>query len=474
MTTQTDPFARYRSLVDDWTAFQATIKRPLPVTIWANPLKITPDQLAAHLTDSGVPHEPIPWFPGGFRLPADLKPGLRWEYVAGLFHVQEEVALLPTLLLDTQPGERVLDLCAAPGNKTAQLSLDLHNRGTLVANDRNIGRMRAARQGLNRLGLINVTVTTMDGGNYPRASGLFDKVLVDVPCTCEGTCRKDPSLLRQPVNSAKLVGVQKALLRKAVQRTRPNGRIVYATCTFAPEENELIVDAILQEMGELVRVVPVTLPDGFVASPGLTEWDGQPIDPSLAHAIRVWPHQNDTGGFFIAVLERTAVSASSVDEVETAVFQVEEEREPWLSILHDRFGLAPSLFDDYLLFRPSRKRLYLFNRDHRPPEKPAPDSIGMHFMRVEGRYPKLTTGAAMLFGQQATKNVVDLTADQVRAFFFLQPIAVTAVQASQIEGNGYVIVRYETAVVGQAVYYADHQQLDSLFPKAWQRDHVDL
>lgn len=468
--TDSQPFARYRDIIDDWDAFQESVQRPLPTTIWANPLKTTPQQLAQLLRTANIPHEPISWYPGAFNLPPDFKPGLRWEYLAGLYQVQEAVALLPVLLLDMQPGQRVLDLCAAPGNKTAQMSVALQNRGTVVANDRSAGRMRAARQTFNRLGLVNITATTVDGGNYSRHAGDFDRILADVPCTCEGTCRKDSSLLTRPVNSAKLVGSQTALLRKAVQRCLPGGRIVYATCTFAPEENEQVVDTILREFGDEVALVPARLPDGFVYSSGLTAWEGQALHPALAHAVRVWPHQNDTGGFFMAVLQK-ADGAVPPDAVEPTA--VAEERQPWLDILQGRFGLEPSLFDAYHIFRPSRKRVYIVNRDHQPPERPSPDSIGMHFMRVDGRYPKLTTAAAMLFGAHATRNVVDLRPEQVTAFIARQEFVLDAAQQAQVTDNGYIMLRWRGVWLGQGAYYADGHRVESLFPKAWSRPAIE-
>ena len=127
-----DYFERYREMIEDWDEFKAAVKRPLPTTIWANPLKLTPDELFNLMAEAGVNLTPIPWYPGSFRLPDDVMPGLRWEYLAGLYQVQEEAALLPALLLNPQPGERVLDLCAAPGNKTAQMGAMMQNRGTLM------------------------------------------------------------------------------------------------------------------------------------------------------------------------------------------------------------------------------------------------------------------------------------------------------------------------------------------------------
>lgn len=477
------PFSRYQSIIDDWDAFQDVIKRPLPTTIWANPLKTTPEQLVQLLTDAGIAHEPIPWYPGGFKLAADFKSGLRWEYLAGLYHVQEAVSMLPVMFMNIQPGDRVLDLCAAPGNKTAQISVLLNNGGTVVANDRNPGRMRAARQTFNRLGLVNVTTTTADGGSISKQAGLFDKVLADVPCTCEGTCRKDVSLLKKSVKSSKLVGSQTALLRKAVQLCKPGGRVVYSTCTFAPEENEMVVNKILEASGGTLRMVEVTPPDGFVTTAGLTEWEDQTFDPSLQHALRVWPHHNDSGGFFVAVLEKKEFNSKeqrvegTKEENEILLplaLNVNEEREPWIEVVTARYGVETAVFDPYTLFRVGKKKVYLVNADHQPLQKPMPDAIGMHFMRVDGRYPKMTTGAATVFAPHITRNLIDITPEQAVDFIARREFPIQAAQLTNCTGNGYVMLRFKGVWIGQGTLYMDkvgeNGRIQSMFPKAWSRE----
>ncbi len=467
------PFSRYRNIVDDWNAFQDSIKRPLPVTLWTNSLKITPEQLQHSLQQANLTPAPISWYPGAFRLPPNVKPGHQWQFMAGLYQVQEEVAMLPVCLLDPQPGERVLDLCAAPGNKTAQIAVAMRNTGTVVANDRNPGRMQATRQTLNRLGLVNVTTTTYDAANFPREAGQFDRVLADVPCSCEGTCRKGSG----PITSATeaeirtLTGTQLAILRKAVQLCRPGGRIVYATCTFAPEENELVVDTVLAEFGEAIQVVPVA-DVGLRMAAGVTEWNGRSLHPSLAHTRRIWPHQNDTGGFYVAVLAKTKETHQTVPPTYTPLPpHTTEEPTPWLNIVCARFGIPPQKFAPFRIIRRSRRGVYLLNRDHLPPARPNPDACGMFFMRTDGRFPKLTTAAALFCGHWATQNFIPLTPEQIYPFLTRQDIRLTPAQTTHCTGQGYVIARFANHPLGIGIYLppANGQPalLRSLFPKAW-------
>lgn len=466
-------FERYRDLIEDWDAFAAAVQRPLPTAIWANPLKIAPEKLQHLMAESGVVLTPVPWYPGAFHLPADVMPGLRWEYLAGLYQVQEEAALLPALLLDPQPGERVLDMCAAPGNKTAQMGAMMQNRGTLIANDRSNGRMRAARHAFSRMGLVNVTTMTQDGSNLPAEMGLFDKIMVDVPCSCEGTCRKDPSVFKRSSVGAsrKIARIQTALLRKAVQLCRPGGRIVYATCTFAPEENELVIDAILRESGDHLRLGSAAVP-GLTSSPGLTEWQGQQLHPDLHLASRIWPQQNDTGGFFVAVLEKVSGSQYSVNG--NQFLGIEAEMEPWLGIVTGRFGFDETVFAGLDIVPWSKRGVYLVSQNQQLPTEPRLDSPGLFFVRAGSRYPKMTTAATLLLGQHATRNRINLSPEQTQAYLQRQTFIPNEAQTAALTDTGFIIVCYRGYPLGLAVFHTKSNEIESHFPKAWSRTDVQL
>jgi len=298
-----DPVERYAPLVDDPDAFRAACDRPLPAVVRVNTLKATPDRVREALAAEGVAAEPVGWHDGLFRLP-DGSPGRNWPYFHGWLYGQEEVSVLPGLALRPDPGERVWDACAAPGSKTTQLAALMDDAGTLVANDRNLGRLSALRHNADRLGVTNAVVTNRDARNFPLSAvgvDAFDRALVDAPCSCEGTVRKNPDVREEwSLDHVRSVaGVQKGILRRAVQATRPGGRVVYSTCTFAPEENEAVVDHVLDR--EDCRVGDLDLP--VETRPGVTEWEGASFDPAVTRTRRIYPHLNDTGGFYCAALE---------------------------------------------------------------------------------------------------------------------------------------------------------------------------
>ena len=301
-----NPLERYAPLVDDTDSFFAACERPLPSVVRVNTIKTDPERVRRALDDEEVSYEPVDWHDGLLRLP-DASPGTNWPYFHGWLHGQEEVSAVPALALDPQPGEKVWDSCAAPGSKTTQLSAMMDDRGVVVGNDNNLGRLSSLRHNAERLGVTNLVVTKQDGRNFslkPFGFDEFDRAIVDAPCSCEGTIRKNPTTLEEwtleHVHS--VAAVQKGILSRAVQATKPGGAVVYSTCTFAPEENEAVVDHVLET--EDCEVVDFDCPLDSVS--GVAEWEGDSYDSSVTDTHRIYPHLNDTGGFYCAKLEVSA------------------------------------------------------------------------------------------------------------------------------------------------------------------------
>ncbi len=469
------PFERYRPLIDDWDAFAAALARPLPATIWTNTLRATPERLAARLADEGVRAEPVAWYPGAFRLDAGARPGKSLAYVAGWYHVQEEAALIPVTLLDPQPGESLLDLCAAPGNKTVQAAVRMDDRGTVVANERNRHRVGVLRRNLARLGVTCAAVTVADAANLPRAAGVYDRVLADVPCSCEGTTRKNPEVLDRLSRRNPRTGGQLAILRKAVQRVRPGGRVVYATCTYAPEENEGVVGALLREAAPgSLRLLPARVP-GLVTVPGLTEWRGERWDDQLEMAMRVWPHHNDTGGFFVAVIEKLGDKGSGQEPRPEAEVP-EADPTPCFALLEQRFGIPAAVFDDYLALRANASTLSIFRHGLDVPQAPSPRAVGMPFFYTKMRHPRPTSAAVLKFGDLATRNVLELddraspqrgANERLMDFVFGREIVLD--EGDAVDGPGYVIGRHRGCVAGIGACWRRDGELvlKGMVSKAW-------
>ena len=458
---------RYASITNDAAAFARSLEQPLPICVWANPLRLDRDRLMELMAEDGLAGVPVPWSDNAVRLAPDSRPGLSWLYRAGLMQVQEEAAMLSVPLLDPRPGDRVLDLCAAPGNKTAQIAMALGNRGTVVANDLNVGRMAPLHAAISRLGLVNVTTTAGNGTDYPAPDGYFDKVLADVPCSGEGTVRKVHGQHR-PVPDKfrrRLTGLQRALLRRAIDLCRPGGRIVYSTCTFAPEENEGIIDQILRERPDDIRVADETI-DGLVTAPGLSRWQNTEFQTHVTKAHRLWPHMGNTGGFFAIVLERTGKSNG-----EAAAPAVERQAEAGSAILEsfaNHFGIPDKVFEDKLVIH-GGIRLKLLADDHARPAEPPSSVTGLTLTRDKAKFPKLSTQAALALGAHATCNIIDLNRDELDNYYARKGWDMGADRLIACTGPGHVLVRHHGYPLGIAAlrHRSDSWIIDSLFPKGW-------
>jgi NOL1/NOP2/sun family putative RNA methylase len=290
---------RYKAIVPDFGGFVKAQSRPLHASVRINTLKVERSRLLLRLDKAGVEYRVLEWYPLGLRLGLSERPGKMAEHALGYIHVQEVLSMVPPLILDPKPGEAVLDMCSSPGSKTSQIAQAMENRGLLVANEPSMIRLKPLRFNCERLGITNVVVTRYDGQSFPDYT--FDRVLADVPCSSEGTARKDLKvLLRSGRNrSLDLQPLQVRLLKKALMLTHPGGTVVYSTCTYAPEENEAVVNQVLG----LARLEKFSLP-GLQSSPGLIEWNGETYSEDLKLCARYYPHQNDTGGFFVAKLIR--------------------------------------------------------------------------------------------------------------------------------------------------------------------------
>lgn len=293
---------RYREIIPDFDAFMATLEKPQPVTIRVNRLKATPEKVAEALKKRGFDIKPTALSEWILQVEGEGSVAKTLEHWLGWFYIQEASATTAVMALEPHPEECILDLCASPGGKTTQMAELMNNTGLIVANDTTPKRLRALLANLSRLGVVNTIVTQWDGRNYPDLGIVFDKALVDAPCSSEGKAREEPELRQgADINFVRSIsGTQKGLLRRALELVKPGGIVVYATCTFAPEENEAVVAYALQKVP--CELLPIDLP--IPHSPGLTEWQGRVFGEEMKKCVRIYPHHIDSGGMFLAKLRK--------------------------------------------------------------------------------------------------------------------------------------------------------------------------
>jgi 16S rRNA C967 or C1407 C5-methylase (RsmB/RsmF family)/NOL1/NOP2/fmu family ribosome biogenesis protein len=299
--------ARMRELLGpEAKAFLDGYRRPAQRAVRANPLKLDPADLPGLL---GIDPDPVPWCPEASFLPEGVRVGDSLAHAAGLCYVQEPSALAVGAALDVRPGQRVLDLAAAPGGKTTLVAGRLGGRGVVVANEVQRGRVQALADNLDRWGsgrtmLAADTVARL----AERLPGAFDRVLLDAPCSGEGLFRRNPAAAAQwrPGHVRGSAERQRALLADAALLVRPGGVLVYSTCTFAPEENEQQVAGFLADHPDW-ELLAIPAHEGF--APGRPDWspDGP---PELARTVRLWPHHLRGEGHFIAKLGRPGESGT--------------------------------------------------------------------------------------------------------------------------------------------------------------------
>ena len=273
-----------RQLGEEFDAVLGSLERPRAVALRFNPLKGD----APTLPFVG---DPVPWEPQGYYYDPDSRPGLHVYHEAGVYYLQEASAMSPVALLDPQPGERVCDLCSAPGGKTTQIAGRMMGEGFLLCNEWSPKRAKILSRNIERMAVANALVTNEDTARLAeRFPEQFDKVLIDAPCSGEGMFRKEEAAVTDwSQETVEMCARRQAeILHNGARLVRPGGRLVYSTCTFAPEEDEEAVAAFLASHPDFEPEV--------IDAPWFT--------PVRNGGHRMWPHKLLGEGHFAAVLRK--------------------------------------------------------------------------------------------------------------------------------------------------------------------------
>lgn len=420
-------FERY-SAFTDLKALNEWSGKPLRKSVRVNTLKLSVPDFLAWAKSKDWQIAPVPWCEEGFFVDRENREealGKDFQHLLGGFYMQESASMLPVALLDPKPGEKILDMSAAPGSKTTQIAARLQGKGILIANDVQEKRIWSLITNLQRCGVTTATVTRKVGqwfaGNMTEA---FDRVLCDAPCTAEGTIRKDSDALTYSSmdNVGKMARLQRELLESAVHACKVGGRIVYSTCTLTPEENEDVVLSILNKYSEQLSV----LNPAEILKCDL----GKPVEDSLRvqasfgkgkkePMVRLWPQTLDTEGFFSVAIEKRAPTRDR---------QTKKELEPhrWTVLpksrtkaiadrMEDWFG-ASFIREDEVLFE-MKQQLFLLPESYMHfflPTNPYMGGIPFGKNTTHGLV-RLSHEVATLRGHEALKQVLRVTEDDKNA-----------------------------------------------------------
>ena len=304
---------RIKKLLPDKKDFQNyldILKVPPVRSIRCNKLKISIEELKKKLEDKKWKIKP-PWknYPEVMIVENNLEPGelgRALEHLLGYYYIQELASMLPVMAFDLKENETILDLCSSPGSKTTQLASEIKNTGTIIANEVSIGRIKILASNLERCGVTNTIITKKEGRSFCKRiqkynpEFKFSKILVDAPCSGEGTLRS--SLKTYSMWNIKTIQnlprIQKQLVLSAFEILESEGELIYSTCTHAPEENEGVVDSVLKELGNKIKLEKISLPIKY--REGITNWDNEKFSKEIKKCARIYPQDNNTEGFFIA------------------------------------------------------------------------------------------------------------------------------------------------------------------------------
>jgi NOL1/NOP2/sun family putative RNA methylase len=307
---------RFREMLNsdsEYQKFEEIILKPQRKSFRINSLKCkNPQLLVKNLENKGLKLKEIPWSKNSFfveydeNFRSDL--GNLFEHFSGEIYVQEATSMTPPEVLDIPESIdndfKVLDMAASPGSKTTQIAEKMKNKGVLVANELDYKRLSPLKTNLERSGFLNILITNLDGAKI-EGEEIFDRILLDAPCSGSGVIRKSPKTIIT-YNPKKLKSMQKLqlkLLKRAFELLKKGGLMTYSTCSLDPEENELCIKKFLEEEKD-AKLEPIKL-KGLILSNKILEFQGEKIPSEIVdNSIRIWPQDNDTNGFYLCKIRK--------------------------------------------------------------------------------------------------------------------------------------------------------------------------
>ena len=416
-------------LGEEYPAFLESLERPRAVALRFNPLKGAAPALP-------FVKEPVPWEPQGYYYDPDFRPGLHPYHEAGVYYLQEASAMSAVALLDPQPGELVCDLCAAPGGKTTQIAGRMLGEGLLLCNEINPKRAKILSRNIERMGVANGLVTN----EHPRRlaekyPGCFDRVLIDAPCSGEGMFRKEEAAVTDwSQETVEMCARRQAeILHSGAMLLKPGGRLVYSTCTFAPEENEQSIENFLKCHPEF-ELESVEAPWFTAVGEGM---------------FRLWPHKLLGEGHFAAVLRK-----GDGEEGELPRFTGEKLPKQWMEFARDlklclQAGKAV-LFGQSLYWAPEA----------------LPDMRGIKVLRPglelgEVRKDRFEPAHALALWLKTAERTIDLAPDSSEMQAYLQGEVISC------ENRGWTLVQVNSFSIGWGK--SDGKVLKNHYPKGLRR-----
>ena len=421
-------------LGDEFDDYKACLDKPMFHGIRINTMKISVEDF---LKINPFHLKPVPWCDNGFYYDENLdKPSKHPYYFAGLYYIQEPSAMTPASVLPIEKGDRVLDICAAPGGKSTELAAKLNGTGVLVSNDISASRAKALLKNLEVFGASNALIISEAPYKLSeRFAGYFDKILIDAPCSGEGMFRKSNSMITAWENNGNKLfsDLQISILKEVVKMLKPGGKILYSTCTFAPLENEKSVEYLLS-LDEKLHLCDFDKYEAF--DNGHPEWSDSG-DAELSKCARLWPHKIDGEGHFVALVEKDGVSVNTGNSGSYPIKKAKLTKET--IAFFDAFNKE----FDFNRFEESQDKLYYI-----PDSFPAVRGLrilrcGLYLGEIKKNRFEPSQSLAMSIKASDFKNVINLTSDDDRVNKYLKGETIEA------DGdNGWALVCVDSYPLG--------------------------
>ena len=430
------------------------------------------ERIIKNLSAYGIKLKSIPNVDFAYLITTGLEnAGKTLEYILGKYYIQSLSSMIPPLVLNPSEDERTLDLCAAPGSKTTELSELMNNRGTLYANEISVPRLRSLVHNLDKLNSVNVGVLNFKGELLSKIyDSYFDKILVDAPCSALGIIQKKDEVTNWWNNKQmeKIANLQLRLLISAIKMAKVGGEIVYSTCTLTLEENELVIQTVLKKYP--VELLEIDLP--VPSHPAFTKYGKENLNPELKKCRRIIPWEIQSEGFFVAKLRKTgdteskekAIPQKRKDKIVTAE---DKSISQYLNDIEEKFGFERETLNEFKYIL-KNKDIFYINKNWFAESLAPFNRVGTKFGNIDNRNTThLHTQAAQLIGKYATKNVVELqTLEELRTY-----LDGGIIKSIKLE-PGQKIIKYGDYFVGMATSTKDG--LKSQFPRAHRTGKIIL
>lgn len=382
---------------------------------------------------------PIPWIENGFYYDGDVvQPSKHPYYFAGLYYLQEPSAMTPANRLPIDPGDKVLDICAAPGGKATELGAKLLHQGILAANDISSSRAKGLLKNMEVFGIPNVLVLSEDPENIENYfTGYFDKILIDAPCSGEGMFRKDKKMMRawEEYGPEFFVEIQRKIITQAAHMLKQGGLMLYSTCTFDPEENEGTIEHLLNVYPEF-EICEMKQYEGF--EKGCPKWIGSKRK-DLHKTVRIWPHKMHGEGHYLALLKKgrdaaakTVFTEETIKEAACASWKLPQELEEFLA--RTTFPIDKSCLELH------KEHIYYMPKGLPSLKKVRFLRTGLYLGDVKKNRFEPSQAFAMCLKKEEYANVLDFPVEDERVWKYLRGETLDVEDICQGYKNGWYLI----------------------------------